>query len=343
MRTPPADVDDRLARVKLSSVIEPGDLRITGLVSEPGAGKVLDYLEAAGEVENHWGFTIGQELGHVDPGQVLEQAAGRGIRFVIPGDTEWPDQLAGLRGAGALHDRGGEPVGLWVRGAADLNQLAANAVAVVGSRAATDYGTHQATELSRDLAAMGHTVVSGLAYGVDQAAHRGALLAGGPTIAVMPCGADRPYPAAHAQLLEAIAERGLVVAEAPPGTAPTRARFLARNRIIAGLSEGTVVVEGAFRSGALTTAQWTNALHRPVMGVPGPVTSAASAGVNQLIRLGQVSMVTNAQEVITDLTTHAYSTAAAAAHLDESFIPGPVRSAQSHILGPPAPASAPRR
>lgn len=104
-----------------------------------------------------------------------------------------------------------------------------------------------------------------------------------------------------------------------------------------------MVVEGAFRSGALTTAQWTNALHRPVMGVPGPVTSAASAGVNQLIRLGQASMVTNAQEVITDLTTHAYSTAAAAAHLDESFIPGPVRSAQSHILGPPAPASAPRR
>ena len=138
-----------------------------------------------------------------------------------------------------------------------------------------------------------------------------------------------------------IADRGLVVAEAPPGTAPTRARFLARNRIVAGLSEGTVVVEGAFRSGALTTAQWTNALHRPVMGVPGPVTSAASAGVNQLVRLGQASLVTNAQEVITDLTTHAYS--AAAAQLDESLIPGPVRSAQTHIPGPPAPAAAPRR
>ena len=229
--TPHADIDDRLARVKLSSVIEPGDLRVTGLVSELGAGKVLDYLEAAGEVENHWGFTIGHELAHVDPGKVLEQAAGRGIRFVIPGDTEWPDQLAGLRGAGALHDRGGEPVGLWVRGAAELHQLAANVVAVVGSRAATDYGTHQATELSRDLAAMGHTVVSGLAYGVDQAAHRGALLAGGPTIAVMPCGGDRPYPAAHAQLLEVIADRGLVVAEAPPGTAPTRARPL-RPRLV---------------------------------------------------------------------------------------------------------------
>lgn len=256
MSNPHADVDDadRLARVKLSSAIEPGDLRVTGLVSELGAVKVLDYLEDAGEVENHWGFTIGHELAHVDPGKVLEQAADRGIRFVIPGDAEWPDQLAGLRGAGALHDRGGEPVGLWIRGAADLDQLAANAVAVVGSRAATSYGTHQATELSRDLATMGHTVVSGLAYGVDQAAHRGALLAGSPTIAVMPCGVDRPYPTAHGQLLEAIADRGLVVAEAPPGAAPTRARFLARNRIVAGLSEGTVVVEGAIRSGALSTA-----------------------------------------------------------------------------------------
>ena len=161
MSSPHADVDDdadRLVRVRLSGAIEPGDLRVTGLVSELGAVKVLDYL------------------------------------------------------------------------AADLDQLAANAVAVVGSRAATNYGTDQATELSRDLATKGRTVVSGLAYGVDQAAHRGALLAGGPTIAVMPCGADRPYPAAHSELLEAIAERGLVVAEAPPGAAPTRARFLIRNR-----------------------------------------------------------------------------------------------------------------
>ena len=345
MSTPHADVDDadRLARVKLSSAIEPGDLRVTGLVGELGAVKVLDYLEAAGEVENHWGFGIGQELARADSARLLEQAAVAGIRFIIPGDPEWPDRLAGLRDAGALHERGGEPVGLWVRGAGDLTQLGANAVAVVGSRAATDYGMHQATELSRELAATGHTVVSGLAYGVDQAAHRGALVAGRPTIAVMPGGADRPYPAAHAQLLEAIAERGLVVAEAPPGTAPTRARFLARNRIVAGLAEGTVVVEGAIRSGALSTARWTEALHRPVMGVPGPVTSAASVGVNQLIRLGQASMVTTAQEVITDLTTHAYSAAEARDQLDESFVPGPVRSPQGQAPSSIAPAAAPRR
>ncbi|UUW88617.1 DNA-processing protein DprA [Pimelobacter simplex] len=337
------DDADRLARVTLSRTIEPGDLRVTGLVSELGAGKVLDYLEAAGEVENHWGFALAQELGRVDPAQVLEQAAEQGIRFIVPGDREWPIQLGALRSTGALHDRGGEPVGLWVRGAHELRGFAGWGVAVVGSRAATSYGTEQATELSRDLAAMGHTFISGLAYGVDQAAHRGALLTDSPAIAVLPGGVDRPYPAAHAQLLEAIAERGLVVSEAPPGAGPTRTRFLARNRIVAGLAEGTVVVEGAVRSGAINTAHWTTNLHRPVMGVPGPVSSAASAGVNQLIRLGQASMVTTAQNVITDVMTHAARAATGAEQLDESFVTDPVRYPQSAGPGLAARISAPRR
>ena len=247
MSTPHADVDDadRLARVKLSSAIEPGDLRVTGLVGELGAVKVLDYLEAAGEVENHWGFGIGQELARADSARLLEQAAVAGIRFIIPGDPEWSDRLAGLRDAGALHERGGEPVGLWVRGAGDLTQLGANAVAVVGSRAATEYGMHQANRAEPRARGHGpHRRQRPRLRGGPGRPPRCAL-AGRPTIAVMPGGADRPYPATHAQLLEAIAERGLVVAEAPPGTAPTRARFLARNRIVAGLAEGTVVVEGA--------------------------------------------------------------------------------------------------
>lgn len=340
------DVDDadRLARVTLSRIIEPGDLRVTGLVSELGATKVLGYLEAAADVESHWGFALAQELGRADPAQVLEEAASLGIRFIVPGDAEWPAELGALRNAGALHDRGGEPVGLWVRGAHDLRQLANNSVAVVGSRAATNYGTEQATELSRDLARMSHTVVSGAAFGVDQAAHRGALLAGGPTIAVMPGGVDRPYPTAHAQLLDSIAERGLVVSEAPPGAGPTRTRFLARNRVVAGLAEGTVVVEGAVRSGALNTAHWTTNLHRPLMGVPGPVSSAASTGVNQLIRLGQASAVTTAQDVVTDVTTHqARAASSGADQVDESFVPWPVRSPGPAFPGPAAPLAAPRR
>jgi len=169
----------------------------------------------------------------------------------------------------------------------DLRQATANSVAVVGSRAATSYGQEMASDLGRDLASMGQTIISGAAYGIDQAAHRGALVAGGSTIAVLPCGADRAYPAAHAELLDAIAQRGLVVSEGPPGTAPTRARVLARSRIVAALAEGTVVVEGAVRSGALNTAHWTTNLHRPVMGMPG--------GVHRLIRLGEATMVTNAQ------------------------------------------------
>jgi DNA processing protein len=331
---------DRLARVKLSCATEPGDLRVTGLVSEAGAGKILGYLEAAAEVESHWAFAIGHELAHVDASRVLEQAESRGIRFLTPADAEWPDQLGALRDAGALHERGGEPVGLWVRGEGDLRHAVA-AVAVVGSRAATSYGMEQASDLSRELTSMGQTIVSGLAFGVDQAAHRGALAAGGPTIAVMPCGVDRPYPTAHAQLLEAIAQRGLVVSETPPGTAPTRTRFLARNRIVAGLAEGTVLVEGAVRSGALNTARWTSNLHRPVMGVPGPVSSAASVGVHQLIRLGEATMVTNAQEVLTDLTTPV--AAARPAQVDESYLPGPVRHAPAPLGAAAATRSAPSR
>lgn len=340
-----ADVDDadRLARVTLSRTIEPGDFRVTGLVSELGADKVLSYLEAVADIESDWGFALAQEFGRVDPAKVLEQAAAQGIRFIVPGDAEWPADLGALRNAGALHERGGEPVGLWVRGAHDLRQLAGNSVAVVGSRAATSYGTEQATELSRDLASMGHTVISGLAYGVDQAAHRGALIAGGPNIAVLPGGVDRPSPVGHAQLLEAIAERGLVVSEAPPGVGPTRTRFLARNRVVAGLVEGTVVVEGAVRSGAINTAHWTTNLHRPLMAVPGPVSSAASTGVNQLIRLGQASMVTTAQDVITDLANHAATATGSTEEVDESFVPGPMHSTQREVPTPAIGVSAPRR
>jgi DNA processing protein len=320
---------DRLARVKLSCTIEPGDLRVAGLVSELGAGRVVGYLEAAADVDAHWAFPIGQQLAHIDPARVLEQAADRGIRFLVPGESEWPDQLGALRDAGALHERGGEPIGLWVRGEGDLRQAAAAAVAVVGSRAATSYGLELASGLGRDLASMGQTIISGAAYGIDQAAHRGALVGGGPTIAVLPCGADRAYPAAHAQLLDTIAQRGLVVSEGPPGTAPTRLRFLARNRIVAGLAEGTVLVEGAVRSGALNTAHWTTNLHRPVMGVPGPVSSAASVGVHQLIRLGEATMVTNAREVLTDLTTPVAE--ARPEQVDESYLPPPVRHAPTSL------------
>jgi DNA processing protein len=187
---------------------------------------------------------------------------------------------------------------LWVRGRHRLDELSGRAAAVVGSRSATTYGARVATELGAHLAGEGVTVVSGAAFGIDQAAHRGALAAKGPTIAVLACGVDRAYPAAHRSLLDYIADTGLVVSELPPGCAPTRVRFLSRNRLIAALGRGTVVVEAAIRSGALNTANWADRLNRVLMGVPGPVTSAPSQGVHELIRARGAALVTRGEDVL---------------------------------------------
>jgi DNA processing protein len=155
-----------------------------------------------------------------------------------------------------------------------------------------------AGDLAAGLARAGQCVVSGAAFGIDQAAHRGALAAGGPTVAVLACGVDRAYPVAHKALLDHLGDHGAVVSELAPGCAPTKLRFLARNRLIAGLAGGTVVVEAALRSGALSTGNWTTRLNRPLMGVPGPVTSAPSEGVHELIRSGAATLVTRADEVL---------------------------------------------
>jgi DNA processing protein len=171
-------------------------------------------------------------------------------------------------------------------------------VALVGARAATGYGEHTAAELAYDLASADVTVVSGAAYGIDGAAHRGAINAGGATIAVLGCGVDQPYPAGHSGLLDQAAERGLVLSEYPPGTPPARHRFLIRNRLIAASSAGTVVVEAGRRSGARNTAATAQALGRIVMAVPGPVTSAMSVGCHEMLRTGDAYLVTGAADVL---------------------------------------------
>jgi DNA processing protein len=174
---------------------------------------------------------------------------------------------------------------------------ALRAVAVVGARACTEYGAHMAATLAAGLAERGWVVVSGGAYGVDGAAHRGALGAGGATVAVLACGVDRPYPRGHTELIGRIAEQGLVVGELPPGEHPTQSRFVLRNRVIAALTRGTVVVEAAHRSGSLVTARAAQRLGRFTMGVPGPATSGLSAGVHELLR-GEAVLVTDAAEVV---------------------------------------------
>lgn len=288
--------EERLARATISLVAEPGDLRALGLAREFGPAGFLEVLRTHADLRDAFTAAAGR-LGSVEPERVLDNAAERGIRFVIPGDAEWPRQLDDLERAGALQDRGGVPVGLWVRGRHRLDRLA-DAVAVVGSRSSTTYGDEVAADLAAVVGGAGRPVISGGAFGVDYAAHRGAVAAGATTVAVLACGVDRAYPAAHRAMLEHLADQHAVVSEAPPGASPFRIRFLARNRLIAALSQGTVVVEAALRSGALNTANWAERLHRVVMATPGPLTSVASEGVHQLIRRGGAALVTGGADVL---------------------------------------------
>jgi DNA processing protein len=288
--------DERLARVALGRLTEPGDPRVVQLVSELGAARLHDLLRDEHETDG-LPTEVATRLAGLDPAGDLHRAATVGIRYVIPGDAEWPPQLDDLMRAEVLDERGGPPLGLWVKGPRGIDELG-EAVAVVGARSATTYGAEIAAAMAGSLARAGHPVVSGAAFGIDHAAHRGALAAGGSTVAVLACGADRAYPVAHKELLDHLGRTSCVVAEVPPGCAPTRGRFLSRNRLIAALTVGTVVVEAASRSGALNTANWATRLNRHVMCVPGPVTSAQSQGTHHLIRAGAASLVTHGEEVL---------------------------------------------
>jgi DNA processing protein len=183
----------------------------------------------------------------------------------------------------AIHD---PPKRLFLRGEGDRDLLRRPAVGIVGARACSPYGAQVARMVARELATAGVVVVSGLARGVDGEAHRGALQAGGHTVAVLGCGIDRDYPAAHASLAREIAKRSLLVSEYEPGVDPAPWRFPARNRIIAGLCAATVVVEARERSGALITADFALEEGREVFAVPGEITSSLSRGTNALLRLG---------------------------------------------------------
>ena len=233
-------------------------------------------------------------LGDLPTQHTLDGWARAGIRLLCPGDPGWPSQLA------VLGD--GSPWALWVRGRADLRFACLRSVSIVGTRAATGYGRHVCAELAAALAERGWAVVSGGAFGIDGWAHRGALSAEGITIAVLPSGLDDPYPRGHHELFQAIVAHGVLVSERPPGRAPTRPGFLVRNRLIAALSRGTVVVEAALRSGALNTARHARDLNRPLMAVPGPVTSAASAGCHLAIREWGAECVTSAADVLGQLS-----------------------------------------
>lgn len=302
----PAYADALLARIVWSRVVEPGDAVAGILIACLGAGPAID-LVASGASGSELCATLhdqGEErvtarqataavkrwMPRLDRAAVvedIERARACNIRVLVPGEEQWPDALDDLDAHA--------PVLLWVRG--DTALLRSPALAVVGARACTGYGSHITAELTSDACAEGLTIVSGAAYGVDAVAHRAALALQTPTIAVLAGGADRPYPSAHTQLLEQIGEAGAVCSEMVPGSAPTRWRFLQRNRVIAALSRATLVTEAGPRSGSLNTAGHAAELGRALGAVPGPITSAASVGCHRLIREYGAALVSNGAEL----------------------------------------------
>ncbi|GAB3036019.1 DNA-processing protein DprA [Parafrigoribacterium mesophilum] len=302
------DVDERFARASWTGIVEPGD-RLAGVfVGAVGAANALKAVierwsvdrvrtaitDAGGDDEN--GEEVATALARWQPRLVsgptisaLRLAARIGARLAIPGDPGWPEGLADL-GVYA-------PMALWVRGNHSTFAAVSNSIALVGARAATGYGEGITMEASAGLVDRGIAIVSGAAYGIDGMAHRAALASSGQTMAILAGGVDRFYPSGHDALLARIVESGVVISELPCGSAPTKWRFLQRNRLIAAVSQATVVMEAGWRSGSLNTAGHAATLGRPLGAVPGPVTSAMSAGCHRLIRDFGATCVTNSDEM----------------------------------------------
>lgn len=292
----------RRARAWLSRAAEPGSVAFWRFVEDVGPVEAVRRLRA-GRAPDAVRALVGARAGQDATWHDLLLAQRCDARLLVPEDDEWPAHLLHCLTLATVEEPDDPrhhspravapvpPLALWVRGGARLDALADRSVAVVGARASTAYGEHVAGELGHQLGQRGWTVVSGGAFGIDAAAHRGALAADAATVAVLACGVDRAYPAAHAALFHRIAESGLLVSEWPPGAAPLRHRFLVRNRLIAALTRGTVVVEAAARSGAQATARRAQRLGRQVMVVPGPVTSAMSVGCHELLRDAELGAV----------------------------------------------------
>jgi DNA processing protein len=297
--SPPVGEEIRLSRAYLMRVAEPPALAVHAFVDAEGVLTAAARVRSGDVPPAVQGETEARR--HLDlAGEDFAAAEKVGARLLVPEDPDWPAwQLLclapptdrGLRGAGP-------PLGLWVRGEAPVADLFNQAVSVIGARAATSYGEFVAVEIGYGLGGVGMTVVSGAAYGIDGAAHRGALRAGGPTVAVLGCGVDIRYPVGHTGLIDNIAAAGLVVSEYAPGTKPARHRFLVRNRLIAALSTATVVVEAGERSGARNTATTAAALGKVVLAVPGPITSAMSVGCHDLLRTGAAALAGSVAEIL---------------------------------------------
>jgi DNA processing protein len=310
------ELDDEvlLARVYLNRVAEPASVPMWHLIAALGP---VDAARALRSGRANAALLAETEARRAvaDPEADLLAAERHGVRLVVPESADWPHfgfaaldravvpRVAAYTAGRYTRRESGEPVppvALWVRGSGDLATVGVRSVGIVGARAATAYGEHVTADLAYGLAGRDVVVVSGGAYGIDAAAHRAALAAGGQTVLVSAGGLDRAYPPGHTALFDRAAESGLILSESPPGCAPQRRRFLTRNRLIAALSTGVVVVEAASRSGAINTAGHASVLGRPLMAVPGPVTSAMSVGCHDLLRrdVDPALLVTSVEDVL---------------------------------------------
>ncbi len=300
-------VPELFARASWTGIAEPGDRvagelvatlgavgALTALVQNWPVARIADAASAAGselaaaDIESalaRWSPRLKSGIALV----ALRQAVRFAVRLLVPGDPAWPAGVDDLGSHG--------PIALWLRGNESTLAAAEHSVALVGARAATGYGEHVTMEASAGLVDRGFAIISGAAYGIDGMAHRAALASSGQTVAILAGGVDRFYPSGHDDLLARIVESGAVVSELPCGSPPTKWRFLQRNRLIAAASQATVILEAGWRSGSLNTAGHAAALGRPIGAMPGPVTSAASAGCHRLIREFAATLVTSAAEM----------------------------------------------
>jgi DNA processing protein len=284
-----AKFDELSARILLSLHTPPANERVGAMVAEFGPVETLFKLVEGIATRSQFLKLTASDLDQ-DLESVFRKTKRVQSQIIYPGSKFWPRKLFDLDFQ--------TPFCLWVRGDLQVLENSEKKIAVVGARAASQYGEQIAGEIGSTLAKSDSVTISGAAFGIDAAAHRGTIAGGGKTIAVLGCGIDVAYPAAHAGLISRIIENGAVVSEIPPGGRPLKQNFLTRNRIIAALSDEVVVVEAAHRSGSLSTANWANALGRKVWAVPGPINSATSLGTNQGIANQSMSILVDLKNLI---------------------------------------------
>ncbi|WP_433616810.1 DNA-processing protein DprA [Dactylosporangium sp. CA-139114] len=305
---------DRTAYLVLASLATPGNRELGSLIRRTGPAQALDHVLHGAGISQQLTAAVDASLKPNDrtptvvdhiADDMLRRADRLGARIITPADDEWPPALADLANINhdpnPVHRDTDPPLCLWLRGPLRLDQTLQRSVSVVGARAATEYGAYVTSEFAYGLAERGWTVVSGGALGVDVTSHRSALAAAGATIAVLACGVDRAYPAANAAILQQIGDEGLLVTEWTPSTQPQKAQFLARNRIIAAATRGTIMVEAGSRSGARNTLAYARLLQRAAMVVPGPITSAMSVGCHIELRQPDTVLVTRVEEIIEEI------------------------------------------